>query len=75
MDAQIKACPDIRFVLSGYSQGGGVVTRSVAALPANLAEKVIAIALYGAGDGSRVKESMKQRTIANCAPGDFVSKV
>jgi hypothetical protein len=73
MEAQIKACPDIKFVLSGYSQGGGVITRSVATLPANLAQKVIAIALYGAGDGSRVKDSLKEKTIANCAPGDFVS--
>jgi hypothetical protein len=49
------------------------VTRSVATLPANLAERVVAIALYGAGDGSRVKDPLKDRTIANCAPGDFVS--
>jgi cutinase len=73
MAAQIKACPDIKFALAGYSQGGGVVTRAVANLPANLAERVVAIALYGAGDGTRVKDTLKEKTIANCAPGDFVS--
>jgi cutinase len=73
MTAQIKACPDIKFALAGYSQGGGVVIRSVATLPANLVERVVAVALYGATDGSQVKDPLKDRTIANCAPGDFVS--
>jgi pimeloyl-ACP methyl ester carboxylesterase len=74
MRAQIKACPGIKFALAGYSQGGGVVTRSIATLPADLAERVVAVALYGSGDGSLVKDPLKERTIANCAPGDFVSR-
>jgi predicted esterase len=73
MEAQIKACPDIKFVLSGYSQGGMVVTRTIATLAPNLAERVVAVALYGAGNGTSIKDPLKDRTIANCAPGDFVS--
>jgi len=71
MQAQINACPDIKFALAGYSQGGGVVTRSIATLTPSLAERVVAVALYGAGNGTLVKDPLKERTIANCAPGDF----
>jgi pimeloyl-ACP methyl ester carboxylesterase len=73
MEAQIKACGDIRFALAGYSQGAGVFTRAIATLPDKLVDLVVAVALYGGGNGSQVKEPLKQRTIANCAPGDFVS--
>jgi Cutinase len=74
MQAQIKACPDIKFALAGYSQGGGVVQRSIAsALTLDLIARVVAVALYGAGNGTLVKDPLKERTIANCARGDFVS--
>jgi hypothetical protein len=75
MEAQIKACPDIKFALAGYSQGGGVANRAAAKLTPALAERVVAIALYGAGNGSSMIASLKGRTIANCAPGDFVSLI
>jgi pimeloyl-ACP methyl ester carboxylesterase len=69
----IKECPETKFALSGYSQGGIVVTSAAAKLPANLTEKVLAMVIYGAGEASNVKGPLKARTLANCAPGDFVS--
>jgi hypothetical protein len=71
--AQMAACPDIKFALSGYSQGGVVVLKSLAKLSASQLDRVVAIALYGATDGSPIRGALKGRTIANCAPGDFVS--
>jgi pimeloyl-ACP methyl ester carboxylesterase len=69
----LKACPETQFALSGYSQGGGVVTSAAAKLPAHLAEKVLAMVIYGAGEASSIQGPLKNRTLANCAPGDFVS--
>jgi predicted alpha/beta hydrolase len=75
MDSQIKACPDIKFALVGYSQGGSVVSMATAAMSLNLTEKIVAVVMYGSGDGTSIIESLRNRTIANCAPGDFVSSV
>jgi pimeloyl-ACP methyl ester carboxylesterase len=73
MEAQIKACPNIKFALVGYSQGGSVVSIATAIMPQNLTEKIVAVVMYGSGDGTSIIESLRNRTIANCAPGDFVS--
>jgi len=70
LQTQVKACPDSKFVLSGYSQGGMVTIQALAKL-SGLADKVIAVVLYGGGDGANVPAAFKQKTIANCAPGDF----
>jgi hypothetical protein len=44
----------------------------LAKIPAELKGKVVAVVLYGAGDGSGVKDAeYKAKTLANCAPGDF----
>jgi len=66
-----KECPDEKFALVGYSQGGMVVLSALAAIPAEISKKVVAIILYGAGDGSVVTGSYKDKVLANCAPGDF----
>jgi len=71
MEKMLKECPDIKFALIGYSQGGMVVTSAAAKLPARLAEKVSAMVIFGAGEQSSVKGPLKDRTLANCAPGDF----
>jgi len=71
LEKMIKECPETRFALSGYSQGGMVVTSAAAKLPARLAEKVLAMVIFGAGEASSVKGPLKDRTLANCAPGDF----
>lgn len=73
MEAQVKSCPNIKFSLVGFSQGGGVLSAATAALPPDLAEKVVAVILYGSGDGSSIQGPLNERTLANCAPGDFVS--
>jgi len=68
---QIQECPEEKFVLAGYSQGGAVVTYAANRLSPDQAKNVIAVVLYGAGDGSAVKGELGKRTLANCAPGDF----
>jgi cutinase len=73
VQSQLKACPDTKFVLSGYSQGGSVTLQALGKLTSH-ADKIVAVVLYGSGDGSGVNAAFKQKTIANCAPGDFVSK-
>jgi cutinase len=72
LQTQVKACPESKFVLSGYSQGGMVTIQALGKLTSH-ANKVVAVVLYGAGDGSSLNAAFKQKTIANCAPGDFVS--
>jgi pimeloyl-ACP methyl ester carboxylesterase len=73
LEQQSKDCPDEKFALAGYSQGGVVVIMAAAKLPADITKKVLAVVLYGAGNGTAIKGELKDRTIANCAPGDFVS--
>jgi len=68
---QANECPNEKFALAGYSQGGMVVQGALGSIPANLRDKVVAVVLYGAGDGSSVNAAFKTKTIANCAPGDF----
>jgi cutinase len=73
-----KECPKQKFALIGYSQGGMVVSAAVAKIPSNLREKVVAMVLYGAGTGAAGKgaapaNDIKQKTLANCAPGDMVN--
>lgn len=71
--AQAKECPEEKFALVGYSQGGSVVQGSLAGIPKELQEKVVAVVTYGAGDGSTINAAFKTKTLSNCAPGDFVS--
>jgi len=68
---QSAACPNQKYVLVGYSQGGMVVSSSLSGIPAAIQPKVIAVVLYGAGDGGNVNSAFKSKTYANCAPGDF----
>src|ERR1700753_203447 len=74
-----KECPKQKFALVGYSQGGMVVSAAFPKIPVNLREKVVAMVLYGAGTGAAGKlgagpaSDIKQKTLANCAPGDMVN--
>lgn len=70
LEAQSQACPEEKFALVGYSQGGMVVTSAVPKIPAALQKKVLAIVLYGAGEGTNTG-TLQKITLANCAPGDF----
>jgi pimeloyl-ACP methyl ester carboxylesterase len=71
VNKQLKACPKTKFVLGGYSQGGMVTIQALPKLPKEARDKTVAVVLYGAGDGSGVNAAFKQKTLANCAPGDF----
>jgi len=64
-------CPNQKYVIAGYSQGGMVTQMAVSSIPADIASKVVAVVLYGAGDGNVISSTFKQKTLANCAPGDF----
>jgi cutinase len=67
-----KECPNQKFALVGYSQGGMVVSAAMAKIPADLRQKVVAMVLYGSGNGGAVASAdLKQKTLANCAPGDM----
>ena len=79
--SKAKECPNQKFALVGYSQGGMVVNAAATKIPTDLREKVVALVLYGAGNGagggpkggSSPSSDIKQKTMANCAPGDMVS--
>ena len=73
---QSKECPDEKFALVGYSQGGIVLYGASKLLKQKpeLAAKVLAVVFYGARDGS-ASALPASTTLANCARGDFVSLV
>jgi len=71
IESQSKECPDEKFVLAGYSQGGMVVSSTLSKIPEDLTHKIIAIVLYGAGDGKSLSQPLGTKALANCAPGDF----
>lgn len=57
----------------GYSQGGVVVQFALQDLAQTYQNRIVAIVLYGATDAALVPATWKPKTLANCAPGDFVS--
>jgi len=72
---QAKECPKQKFALVGYSQGGMVVSAAAPKIPKDLHEKVVAVVLYGAGDGAgKAASDIKQKTLANCAVNDGCGK-
>jgi cutinase len=76
LTSQSKECPDEKFALVGYSQGGSVQYRAADLLKQKpeLSEKVVAVVLYGAMNGSYFNFP-RSKILANCAPGDMVSHV
>ncbi|KAF2435004.1 alpha/beta-hydrolase [Tothia fuscella] len=68
--AQMKECPDEKFALVGYSQGGRVVSMATNRMNATLSKNILAVVLYGAGLGNATG-SLSGITLANCAPGDI----
>jgi hypothetical protein len=51
-----------------------IVSSALSKIPENMQDKVVAVVLYGAGDGSRITSPLGKKALANCAPGDFVSR-
>src|SRR3979409_1958426 len=45
-------CPNTRMVLGGYSQGAGVIDLSTTAMPPQIADHVVAAALFGAPESA-----------------------
>lgn len=66
--SQMKECPDERFALVGYSQGGGVISRAAALLTPQQIEKIDAVVSYGAK--GTFPASLEKKWLNNCAPGD-----
>jgi cutinase len=77
LNQQSKACPDGKFALVGYSQGAAVMHGVAPKLDPAVAQKVLAIVLYG--DGARMigkwPEVLAQRVYENCAKGDMVRRL
>jgi hypothetical protein len=70
---QTKSCPGTKFALVGYSQGGMVAYGASSVLTSTypeLAKNVVAIVLYGAGNGTQITLPQSQ-VLANCARGDM----
>lgn len=74
----------MKIALVGYSQGGMVVSSAIAKIPADQMKNVVALVLYGAGNGAgggtpagtggaAPSDAVKGMTLANCAPADMVS--
>jgi hypothetical protein len=47
LKARMAKCPDIKFVLGGYFQGGFVTLRTTARLPQELKGKILAVTMLG----------------------------
>jgi pimeloyl-ACP methyl ester carboxylesterase len=67
--SQMKECPDERFALVGYSQGGGVISRAAQLLTPEQINKIDAVVTYGAK--GTFPEVLQKKWLNNCAPGDL----
>lgn len=47
LEARVKECPSIKFVLGGHSQGGFVTVRTTARLPQDVKDKILAVTMFG----------------------------
>ena len=74
-------CPNTRMVLGGYSQGAGVIDLSTTAMPPQIADHVVAAALFGAPESAladtlspgplpTIGPLYATRTIDLCVPND-----
>jgi predicted esterase len=66
-------CPNMKFAVIGYSQGGMIAASGLAAIPKNLQEKVIAVVLYAPFGGASPPAAFQNRYLQHCASGDPVS--
>jgi cutinase len=75
---QIKACPDQKFAIVGYSQGAGVMHAAAAKFDAAVISKVVAAVMFGdpgfrsAVGGNAFPAPIQARLKENCNPGDPV---
>jgi len=82
---QSASCPDQKYVLIGYSQGGDVMHDAASRLDKEMYDKIVALVMYGdpGNKGPNIKsplggtvppfpEPLAQRLRQNCAQGDPV---
>jgi hypothetical protein len=67
--SQMKECPNERFALVGYSQGGGVISGAAQLLTPEQISKIDAVVTYGAK--GTFPPSLQAKWLNNCAPGDL----
>jgi hypothetical protein len=72
ISSKAKACPNMKFVMGGHSQGGVVTVRTIAQMPKDLMDKVIAITMVGSPN---CPASVKDKCRSYCNSGDGVSHV
>jgi cutinase len=70
--AQVEGCPDQQFALAGYSQGAIVITEALRDLPADAAEQVAAVVLFGNPVRAAGTGEFSDRTLDICATGDAI---
>jgi cutinase len=76
--AQIKACPDQKFSLVGYSQGARVMRSAAVKIPSSSYSKILALVMFG-DRGIRdmsitqFPPELQGKLFENCAPRDPVS--
>jgi predicted esterase len=69
-----KKCPNMKFVVTGYSQGGSVAASGLAKVVKNgNADKVIAVVFYAPFGNAAPPKEFKTRQLIHCAQGDPVS--
>lgn len=72
LESQAKNCPDIKFVLGGHSQGGGVTVSAIPKIPKEIIDKVIAVTMFGSPP---CPASVQDRCKSYCNQGDNVSMI
>jgi len=66
-------CPQMKFAVIGYSQGGGVAASGLAKVVKNgQVDKVVAVVLYAPFMGAAPPKEFSSKTLQNCAKGDPV---
>jgi len=74
---QIKACPEQKFAIVGYSQGAGVMHSAAVKFDETMLKKVVAAVMFG-DPGFRSANGfptpIQARLKENCHPGDPVSQ-
>jgi len=65
-------CPNMKFAVIGYSQGGMIAASGLGGIPKNLADKVIAVVFYAPFGGATPPAEYKGKYLQHCASGDPV---
>jgi hypothetical protein len=72
VEAQVKACPNMKFSMGGHSQGGFAVVDAVPKLSPEALKRLVSITMFGS---PACPASVRDRCISYCNSGDSVSSV